>query len=364
MNIKKFSLYLFIVILIICDACKDKALEPSGSSSALEDAYTQAGHDANLKCLIVFKNDHIIKEKYFHPGDSLSTFDIRSVTKSVMATLIGIAIDKAIIPSEDQKIGNYLRPLDGNMDSVKANIKICDLLSMSSGIAGNDLINTSEYNNWFNSPNQLFYTLNKPMDYPPGHTFEYNSGAAHLTSILLTKAAGMSTLQFANQYLFQPLGIVNYSWQKDVQGYYNGAAGVNLTPHDMLKLGQLYMNKGIYNGVRVVSEEWINKASSFKITTNGVEPFGPDYGYFWWIGNVGKHGYFFANGYGGQFIVVVPDLKLIVVATNKWSNIAAASANQDWYNTLYVIINKIIPLYELKIFKDKLAEAPKFISSS
>jgi CubicO group peptidase (beta-lactamase class C family) len=188
--------------------------------------------------------------------------------------------------------------------------------------------------------------FNKPMDRQPGQTFEYCSGAAHITSPLLTQATGMSTFQFAKQYLFQPLSINDHSWEKDKQGFYNGGAGVNLTPYDMLKLGQLYLNKGMYNGVRVVSEEWIKKVTSFKITTNGILPFGPGYGYFLWLGSTKLHGYYFATGWGGQFIVVVPDLNLIVVATNRWANLSTDIANQQWYSTQEVIIDKIIPLYE------------------
>jgi CubicO group peptidase (beta-lactamase class C family) len=345
MNSKTAFLSLFIFLSILCFSCKDNAVEPSESSRMLEDAFSIAAQNANLRCLIVYQNDHIIKERYFHPGDSSSAHDVRSVTKSVMATLMGIAIDQGVIPSEDQKIGDYLRPLVGTIDSVKANIKIRDLLSMSSGISGNDIPDVTEYNNWYYAPNQLQYTLNKSMTYQPGQAFGYNTGASHLISAILTQAAGMSTIQFAKQRLFQPLGIADHSWGTDRQGIYNGGAALSLTPYDMLKIGQLYLNRGVYNGVRIVSGEWIDKASTFKITTNGIEPFGPGYGYFWWIGSNASHGYFFANGYGGQFIVVVPDIRLIVVATNNWANISTDTANQDWYNTLDVIINKVIPLY-------------------
>jgi CubicO group peptidase (beta-lactamase class C family) len=176
--------------------------------------------------------------------------------------------------------------------------------------------------------------------------FGYNSGASHVISVILTQAAGMSTYQFARSRLFQPLGIADPSWGTDKQGIYNGGSALSLTPYDMLKIGQLYLNKGVYNGVRIVSEDWTEKATTFKITTNGALPFGPGYGYLWWIGNTALHRYFFANGYGGQFIVIVPDLGLIVVATNNCSNIPIDTANQQWYSTLDVIINRIIALYE------------------
>jgi len=345
-TIRNSLVRLLILLAIVCSSCKDNTVGPSKPTWTLEDAYALAEQNANLKCLIVYKDDHIIKEKYFHSGDSSLTTDVRSVTKSVMATLIGIAIDKGYIPSENQTIGDYLRPLVGTIDSSRANIKIRDLLSMTSGISGNDLIDGSGYNNWENAPNQLKYTLNKPMDSTPGQMFTYNNGAAHLISAVLTQATGMSTFQFATQYLFHPLEIPDRYWIVDKQGIYNGAEGLNLTPFDMLNLGKLYLNKGMYNGVRVISEEWINKATTFKITTNNVEPFSPGYGYFWWIGDVNSHKYFFANGYGGQFIVVVPDFNLIVIATNTWVNVSGDTASQQWYDTMNVIINKIIPLYE------------------
>lgn len=346
MSIRK-SLPLFLLILsILSFSCKERVVAPFGPSWELEDAFAIASQDPNLKCLIVYKDEHIVKEQYFHPGDSTSAHDVRSVTKSVMATLIGIAIDKGLIPSENQTIGSYLTPVVGAMDSAKEGITIRDVLSMSSGLSGNDLPDVTEYNNWYNAPNQLQYTLNKSLVNQPGQVFGYNTGAAHLTSVILTQASEMSTLQFAKQYLFRPLDIADPPWRTDKQGYYNGGAALSITPHDMLKIGLLYLNRGVYNGVRIVSESWIDKASNFQITTNGIEPFGPGYGYLWWTGTSGPHSYCFANGYGGQFIVIVPDLRLIVVATNQWSGVASDVASEQWYSTLSVIMNRIIPLYE------------------
>jgi CubicO group peptidase (beta-lactamase class C family) len=325
----RLTIIFFLFLFILIYSCKKEDNEPDGQ----------------YNCIIVYKDGQIISEKYFPPGDSASPRDVRSVTKSVMATLIGIAIDKGYIQSENEKIGDYLRHLYNNLDEAKANIKITDLLSMSSGIEGNDLTNPSEYEIWYNAENQLLYTLAKPLINQPGEVFAYNSGASHLLSIILTHATGMSTFQFAKEYLFHPLNITDHYWEQDKQGNYNGSAGLCLTPHDMIKIGQLYLNKGMYNGKRIVSEDWINKASAFKITTNNIEPFGPGYGYLWWIGNSHGYDYYFANGYGGQFIVVSPYLNLIVAATNNWAGIGSTTANQHWYTTLDSIINKIIPVY-------------------
>ncbi len=345
MNSKIPVYLLFISFLVITISCKKETENSDKPSVALEDIFSGASHISNLRCLIVYKDDHIVKEKYFHPGDSLTPHDVRSVTKSVMATLIGIAIDKGFIKSENDSIGDYLRPYVSTIDAVKANIKIRDVLTMSSGISGNELDTPAEYDNWFSAPDQLTYILNKSMAHQPGTYFNYNSGAAHLSSAILSKASGISTASFAEQHLFKPLDIETHNWETDKRGLNNGGAGLKLTPYDMLKIGQLYMNNGIYNGTQVVSKEWINKASTFKITSNNAQPFGPEYGYFWWIGASNNHEYFFANGYGGQFIVVIPDIKLIVVATNIWSGVSSITANQQWYSTLDMIMNKIIPLY-------------------
>jgi CubicO group peptidase (beta-lactamase class C family) len=236
--------------------------------------------------------------------------------------------------------------LKQNIDSVKANIKIADVLSMSSGLSGDELTDQSEYNFWVVAPDQLSYTLNKPMINIPGDYFNYNNGTAHFTSAIISKAAGSSTIQFATDNLFKPMAIETPAWEVDKQGINNGAAGLSLTPTDMLKIGKLYLNKGIFDGTRIVSEEWVTKASTFKISTHNIEPFGPEYGYLWWIGSNNRHSYFFANGYGGQFIVVVPDLDLIVVATNKWSGVSLTTANQQWYSTLRLIMDRIIPAFE------------------
>jgi CubicO group peptidase (beta-lactamase class C family) len=152
----------------------------------------------------------------------------------------------------------------------------------------------------------------------------------------------MSTLEFARKYLFDPLGInINY-WEQDHQGYYNGAAGLNITPHDMIKIGELILNRGIYNGKQVVPAEWIDQSIKTQISTNNAQPFGPGYGYCLWTGQNANGSYAWANGYGGQFIVIVPSLKLVVVATNEWSSVNGDTANSRWYNTISLIMNNIV----------------------
>ena len=230
MKTKILVYLLFISFLVITISCKKEPDNTDNKPVTLEDIFSDASHISNLRCLIVYKDDHIVKEKYFHPGDSLTPHDVRSVTKSVMATLIGIAIDKGYLQSENDSIGDYLLPYVSTIDAVKANIKIRDVLTMTSGITGNELATPAEYNDWFSSPDQLTYTLNKPMAHQPGTYFNYNSGAAHLSSAILSQASGVSTIKFAEQYLFKPLDIETHNWEMDKRDLNNGGAGLRLTP--------------------------------------------------------------------------------------------------------------------------------------
>jgi len=334
-----------VFILLLNISCSDNTPLESPSKidfAKLNSAFFEADQLSNLKSLVVSHNGEIIKEKYSGTGGADAAHDVRSVTKSVIGLLTGIAIDKGIIHSVDETIGQYLIPLAGNISAEKSNIRIRDLLTMSSGFDWEELVSVSGYTNWFSSANQVLYLLDKQLISPPGQSFTYNSAALHLLSVIISRASGMPASEFAKKYLFEPLDIGERLWQTDHQGFNNGGAGLQITPHDMIKIGQLIIDKGEYQGRRIVSAEWIDRLSTPKISTNNSMNFGPDYGYCWWIGSNARGSYLFANGWGGQFIVVVPYLKLVVVATNQWSGLTSSVANEQWYRTLNLILSAIL----------------------
>ena len=336
-------LLIFIMLFSAAACSKDSSTEPIIDSPVLEEAFKKAEQISGLKSLVVAKDGNIIKERYWRTGGPNITHDVRSVTKSVTGILIGIAIDKGFINSEDQPIGEFISPLAPGISPEKAGIKIRHLLTMSGGFAGSELASANEYNAWISSSNQVQWIMNKNLVAAPGQRFNYNSAALHLLSVILTRASGLSTRDFAKKYLFDPLGITQYGWEKDKQGYYNGAAGLNITPRDMIKIGQLILNRGEYNGQRIISSAWIDQTIAQQISTNNAQPYGPGYGYCWWIGKNSKGSHAFANGWGGQFIVVVPDLNLVVSASNNWSGVPMNDANNNWYNTIRLIMESIVP---------------------
>ena len=224
----------------------------------LDQAFNEIKKLDNIRSVLVSLNDTLIAERYFAPFPPDSLEHGRSVTKSVMATLIGIAIDKGIIKGVDESIVKYI----GETAKGKEKITIKHLLTMTSGIKWREVLGNMEIDEWIQSPSPLQYVLDKPISYPPGTRWEYSTGIIHLLSVILTNASGMSTLDFAKKHLFSPLGINSAKWQLLNDGYYHGGSRLQLKPRDMLKIGQLYENKGLYKGKRILSETYVKAATS------------------------------------------------------------------------------------------------------
>jgi len=310
---------------------------------ALIDAYEHADDFEQLHFLIVSRNGVIISEEYFHNSPPDSLYDVRSVTKSVTSSLLGIALEKGFIDSVDQAMGDFIGPDIYDLEEDKAAITIKNLITMSSGIPWSEIGAVSEFGDWVRSPNQVNYILDKDMTYTPGSQFNYSDGNAHLISVILTEASGMNTLEIAGTYLFEKMDTEGYAWYTDNQGYYYGGVTMDLTPSTMLKFGQLFLDEGNYMGEQIIPTAWVTESTTNHINTNHIIPFQNDYGYFWWIGNAYGHDYFFANGYGGQFILIIPDAEVVIVAVNNWIGLSRDQSGMNWTQTLDLIVNEVIP---------------------
>lgn len=352
MKLKRFIRNLVLILLIIPDfiACS-KNFSPTNITEEeinqrLDEAFALADQMSSIKSLVVFKDDKILKEKYSSSSGYDVTYGVMSVTKSVMALLIGIAIDKGIIDSVDQLMSEYLTAAGYKVTADKSRITIKHLLTMSSGLPWAEInVSSSEYVTWVNSADQVQYMLDKNFEYEPGTHFNYNSGGSHLLSVILTQAAGISAVEFANQNLFEPLGIGKRNWSVDKKGYNYGSSSLSLSPNDMIKIGKLILNNGLYEGNRIISSGWISQATNFQITTNNVLPYHSGYGYCFWIDEINGHPIKFGMGWAGQFLVVVPDLNLIAIAQNNWDGIDDSTAGQQWMRTVDLIMTKIIPAF-------------------
>jgi CubicO group peptidase (beta-lactamase class C family) len=244
----------------------------------------------------------------------------------VISVLVGIAIDRKLIPDVRTPIATYFPEVAQDADARKRTITIEDLLTMRSGLEGTSNVN---YGAWVTSRNWVQHALARPMFAAPGAVMEYSTGNSHLLSAILTKATGTSTWQFANDALFTPLGSSVPQWPRDPQGIYFGGNDMLMTPRQMVAFGELYLNRGRFNGRQIVPERWVAKScegrarelrpgerAGRRIPADFVDPMRDrKYGYSWWVHELGGHDTCFAWGYGGQYIFVVPDLDMVIVTT-------------------------------------------------
>ncbi len=261
----------------------------------------------DIRSIIVARNDSIVLEAYFHPFSRKDKTLVASVVKSITSALIGIAIEKGIIKDENQNISDFFPEINFKQGKGgKREISIKHLLTMSSGMSWNDGTDQAEM---MARSDCAGYVLSRPLTEKPGTVFNYNSGGAHLLSVVLTMASGMPTSEFAQKYLFEPLGITDFDWKVAADGVSTGGNLLFLKPIDMLKLGLLYLHGGNWEGRQVVPAAWVAESTKNQIKPPWDRP-GESlgYGFLWWNAESNnKPGYFSADGYGGQIIAVVPE---------------------------------------------------------
>lgn len=279
-------------------------------SALLAGAFARAGQLPRLRCLLVGRHGEVRAERCFR-GPGLSEFhNVKSASKSILSALVGIAIADGLLPGVDAPISSYFEEyLAADTATLRRQITIGNLLSMQSGL---ERTSGGNYGRWVTSSNWVRYAITRPMVAPPGGQRLYSTGNTHLLSAILTEVTGKSTYAFARDRLAGPLGIRLPGWPTDPQGIYFGGNDMRLTPRGMFRFGELYRNGGVFEGTRVVPEPWVR--ASLEPRTRSRR--GEGYGYGWFIGEAGGYPMFYAWGYGGQFIFVIPDLELTVVTTS------------------------------------------------
>ena len=281
----------------------------------------------NIHSVLLVKNGKLILEEYFYGYDRDKKHQMRSATKSVTSILVGIAKDRKMIQSVDQKIYEYFPEYEEiDWSAPKNKITLKHVLTMTAGLDWNewtypDSDTRSSIYGMARSDDWIEYVLQKGIEQPPGEIFNYSSGLSLVLGAILKNKTGLYANDFADKYLFGPLGISEFSWQQGPNGMVytsGGDRGLWLRPRDMAKIGLLFLNKGNWKGQQIVSPEWVNES-----TKSHVNAFfaGSEYGYQWWRGEkaIGNRtiGVFYAAGHGGQYIFVCPSLDLVAVFTSK-----------------------------------------------
>jgi CubicO group peptidase (beta-lactamase class C family) len=289
--------------------------------------------------VVIIKNDKLVFEEYFPGHDFLyngqnfhgayvdfdrdTRHDTHSATKSFTSALVGAAIEKGFIQSVDEKIFDYFSDYSNLLDQQKEKITIKHLLTMSSGFEWNEWDVPISQNNHdiirlIFSSDPVYYVLSKPVVTEPGTAYYYNGGTVDLLGQLVKRASGMGVENFSHSYLFGLLGITNYNWMTMYGSGVTCCHGdVYITPRDMAKFGYLYLKKGMWNGTRIIPEEWVNNSFQNHITPPVNWAYG--YGYLWWLRRYSAGGRLYysfnAEGWGGQQIIIIPAENMVVVFT-------------------------------------------------
>lgn len=273
-------------------------------------------HELHIHSMLIIRHGYAVVDAYFYPFPPNTMHDLASCTKSFTATLIGIAIDKGFIKSVKQPVISFFPDKKiTHVNDLKKELTLEHLLTMTSGLACYSEPGEPTLTEMRQSPNWAQYVLDLPMIEPPGTRFEYCSPGSHLLSVIVQETTGMNTLAFAQEHLFGPLGIAAV-WPVDPQGVNYGWGDLHMSPHNMAKLGYLYLHKGQWENQTVVSSQWVAMAtkrqSSPPSVFSSAYEYGYGYGYHWWLFTPDMY---YADGRGGQMILVVPEADIVAVFT-------------------------------------------------
>jgi CubicO group peptidase (beta-lactamase class C family) len=272
-----------------------------------------------MHSLLVFRHGKLLLEEYFNGASDKTDHPLFSCTKSVFSTVFGIAQDQGLLNVE-QKLYDLYPDQKGKTgwDPRKADITVGNMLSMTSGLDCND-VGVGDANcgsQMGRSPDWLGFIFGLPMAHAPGEVWTYNGSSLSLLSNFIALKGGMSFPEFAKKNLLDPLGIAGGEWVAGPSGVNRVDYGLAWKARDMGKLGQLYLNKGLWKGKRVLSEAWVKDATALH-AKKGTS-FGHSYGYLWHLKDMQYKKtvqVFFANGYKGQAIFVSPEADLVCVMT-------------------------------------------------
>ena len=279
---------------------------------SLEPAAKAAAELPRLHSLLVSQRGAIIFERYFNRRRETTPANVKSVSKSVISALVGIAADRKLLALDDPIVKYF-----PDLPEPKRRITIEQLLKMQSGL---ESTSNQNYGAWVKSGNWVRHALSQPLLATPGTQMIYSTGNTHILSAILTKATGKTTWQFAQETLATPLGFSLSPWMRDPQGIYFGGNEMVMTPRQMLAFGELYRNGGQVNGRQILSKDFIEDTFEPRGRSRIS---GREYGYGWWIREMAGRQTYYAWGFGGQYIVLVPGLDLTVVSTS------AATVSED-----------------------------------
>jgi len=326
----------------------------AATETYLSNIYSPA--TANIRAVLVTVDRRPLVQ-FYRASTPMQTHDVHSVTKSVVGTLIGIALSEKKLHSLSDTLATLLPEHRKEMGTAVASITLRQLLTMTAGLPA-DPANGPPAS--LSGPDWVAKTLRNGTVAPPGSVFAYSSAGSHLLSAVLTRAVGMSVLDYARPRLFEPLGIdtrnafeprtsgeeasaqydrADFAWPQDLTGIQFGFGGLKMAPRDLTKVGQLYLDGGRWDGRQVVPANWVKEATSTQVKTQGPGfAFSEGYGYQWWVTRERGHHAYAAIGFGGQMVEVIPDMRLVLVTAAE-----TGDNNLRWEQLRGMVADAVLP---------------------
>jgi CubicO group peptidase (beta-lactamase class C family) len=307
----------------------------------------------NVHSILIVKGKELVFEEYFSgyvygldTGEARGDFidfgpdtlhDLASIAKNITSSLVGIAIDHGFIRDVNEKLFTFFPEYEHLNDSDKDEITLEHLLTMTSGLEWKQYGGEDDTEQLFMVNDPIEYILKKPVVRPPGTKFDYHQANPILLGEIVARATGLSVGDFAEEYLFSPLGITNYEWWKLSNDVVYTAGGMRLRPRDMAKFGSLFLQEGEWHGKRVISEDWVRESTQARFAGD----YGMMYGYLWWDPMFRETASYAALGRGGQGIFVLPDWDMVAVFTGgDW---AQRESGKEPYFPLSILRSYIFP---------------------
>lgn len=299
------------------------------SEARFASAFDRARGLDQLNSLVIGHRGTIVAAEVLRGPALERPVNVKSVSKTIVAALTGIALDGGHLPSTEATLGDVAPGLiPRGADPRVAGITVADLLTMQAGL---ERTSGRNYGGWVSSRNWVADALSRPMVAEPGSRMLYSTGSYHVLGAMLSEVTGRSLLDLARDWLGRPLGIEVPPWTRDPQGRYMGGNEMSLSPVGLFRFGELYRLGGVFNGTRVMSRAWVE--ASLKPRTRSFFS-GDEYGYGLFLTRAGRHDVAYARGYGGQMIYVVPSLALTVAITSDPTRPARSDGHVGELNAL------------------------------
>ena len=294
----------------------------------LLDALYQSDELPDLHAVVVARHGKLVLERYFEGEDEIwgdpqgsvafgpeVLHDLRSVSKSIVGLLYGIALAEGAVPARETPLVDLFDYADLAADPPRRKITVEHALTMTMGLAWDETLPYSDPRNseiaMERSDDRYRYILERPIVTEPGSRFTYSGGSTALLAHLVSRGSGTPLIDYAREKLFMPLGIDQSSWTAGFNGEAAAASGLRLTARDLARIGQMVLNGGRWDGQQVVPEAWLKDS----FIRHAAAENGLSYGYQWWLGQGRRDGraWMAGIGNGGQRLVVIPDLDLVMV---------------------------------------------------